>query len=769
VRHEQKVLEIRRSTRQRRYPCHSIYQPVGVMTEQQPATIDAAPRYSRSLSISRSLQAIAGVILIVIVGATVLELTTLRRAIVSEAAQQMSRLDMVFAEQTGRAVQGVDFLILSTIEALQAQRAAGPPDPAAFDALLERRSRGVRQLTGLAVTDASGHIIDASHPGIDTLSAEGSAAQTFHMANPQAALRFSKPFRGSDGKWTALLTRGISDQQGRVTGMVAAYLNLAYFEDFYRAVELPANGSIILLQRDGTVLARFPHADSAIGSSFADTPPFKDVLSHQIAGTLLMESPIDASIRVTAIRALQAFPLAVMVSVEQAELLSDWQRQAWTFTLAAIFATAMIVGLLLRLARKSQREERLVHEFRAAKDSAERAHRAAIEQMEERERAEAALRQAQRIEAVGQLTGGVAHDFNNLLTVLVGNMDLIEATGLPDPRARARLIAMRAAATRAATLTGHLLAFARRQPLLPRAVDLNAVVNGMRELLLSALGERVQMDLRLAKGLCPAMVDPTQIELVILNLVINARDAMPNGGRVTIQTNNHRARRPGCPEQAAESDYVVITVRDAGTGMTPEVQAKAFEPFFTTKEPGAGSGLGLSQVFGTARQSGGDVQIDSAPGEGTAVSVMLPRAAVQADRAPALRVGLASARPGPAVVLVVDDDDAVRSTTADVVNGLGYTVEEAHSGAEALARLNSGGAIDLLLTDVAMPGMSGPELARRARASRPHLPIIFISGYANPEGIAGELLGPLVRKPFTTTDLREQIEQGLSEMRVPAI
>ena len=224
-------------------------------------------------------------------------------------------------------------------------------------------------------------------------------------------MQFSKPFRGTNGKWTVLLTRGIVSQAGGVTGVVAAYLNLGYFEDFYRAVELSENGSIILLLRDGTVLARFPHVDAAIGTSFADTPPFKDVLSHEIAGTLLMASPIDGSIRVTAIRALRAFPLAVMVSVEQGKLLADWRWQAWTVATIVVCATIAIVGLLLLLARRSRQVE---HE-----------HQRALEQMAERERAEAALNQAQRFEAVGQLTGGVAHDFNNLLTVMIGNIDLI--------------------------------------------------------------------------------------------------------------------------------------------------------------------------------------------------------------------------------------------------------------------------------------------------------------------------------------------------------
>ena len=719
------------------------------MPERQVNGIDLTPRHRGVVPVSRALQVVAAVLLLLVIGGTVHQLATLRSAIIDDTARQMSRLDMVFAEQTGRAVETADFILSNSIETLQTQ--PSPPNAAAFDALLGRRIEGVRQVMELVITDASGHVTHSSHPGSDVLPAEGLTALAFHVANPQAGMRFSKPFRVAGGKWTALLTRGITGPDGRVTGIGAAYLNLAYFEDFYRAVELSENGSIILLLRDGTVLARFPHVDAAIGTSFADTPPFRDVLSHEIAGTLLMESPIDGSIRVTAIRALPAIPLAVMASVEQGKLLAGWRRQAWALAIVAICATLTIVGLLLLLARRSRQVE---HE-----------HQQTLEQMAERERAEVALQQAQRIEAVGQLTGGVAHDFNNLLTVLIGNIDLIQSAGSLEPRTNERLAAMRAAASRGATLTGHLLAFARRQPLLPRAVDLNVVVTGMQDLLQSALGRHVQMQMQLADGLWPALVDSTQIELVILNLAINARDAMPAGGVLTIQTDNRHRGPPTRAEEPAEGDYVMVTVHDMGTGMTPDVLAKAFEPFFTTKGPGAGSGLGLSQVFGTARQSGGDVQIDSTPGKGTSVSVFLPRAAMAAERTAAPQVGMTDARPSRAVILIVDDDDAVRATTSDILSGSGYIVRQASGGEAALAVLDGGDWIDLLLTDVVMPGMSGPALASHVRSSRPDLPIVFISGYAEPEEIAGESLGRLVRKPFTTRDLCRQIEDAIDETR----
>ena len=590
-------------------------------------------RRSRLPSVSRSLQVLAVIVLVVIVGATAHQLLTVRSAIISDTERQMSRLDMVFAEQTGRAVETVDFILRNTIETLQTLRASPPVDRHAFEELLRRRIQGVRQVTEIAVTDTAGHILYSSRDGSPgELPAAARALIEAQAGHPEAGLQISEPVRGTDGEWTALMIRRISTRAGGFDGAAVGYLNLRYFEDFYRAVELSEKGAILLHLRDGTVLARYPHNDAVVGQTYADLPPFKDILSRDMAGTVVMDSPIDGARRVLAIRALKAFPLAVNVSVAEGAVLASWRRQTWTFSLVALGACVVIAGLLLVLAQRSRQVELLVREYQLAKEEAERAHKRLFEQMEERERAEAALRQAQRVEAVGQLTGGVAHDFNNLLTVLIGNIELIQGAATLDPILSERLRAMHAAVERGAVLTSHLLAFARRQPLLPRPADLNAVVTGMQGLLQSALGHRVQMETRLASGLWPAMVDPTQIELVILNLAINARDAMPNGGIVAIETGNCHRDTPAPPEEPAAGDYVVIKVIDVGTGMTPEVQAKAFEPFFTTKGPGAGSGLGLSQVFGTARQSGGDVQIDSSPGKGTSVSVFLPRASAAIER-----------------------------------------------------------------------------------------------------------------------------------------
>src|SRR6185312_11066462 len=717
----------------------------------------ASGRKGRLPSVSRSLQALAIVVLLVFVVAAIHQLGAVRNAIISDTERQMYRLDMVFAEQTVRTIETVDVVLRSVVEAQEAA-------PAALDAVLERRIRGVAQIKALALADSIGKVYattQQTHPAM--IPPAGMALLEQYKAHPQKKLLFSAPFRDADNNWTSLMSCPIISASGTIEGVALAYLNLRFFENFYRSVELSENGSIILHLRDGTVLARYPHVDSAIGTSFGDLPPFTEVLAHKMAGTLLMESPIDGSIRITAIRALKGFPLAVMISVEEGRLLVGWRRDAMVLVIAAVLAGSVIIGLLLLLARQSRQVETLLGNAQEARATVEQANKQLREEMSERERAESALRQSQRIEAIGQLTGGVAHDFNNLLTVVLCNVELLQRKkSFDQPDSAERLAAIRAAANRGATLTGHLLAFARRQPLQPKAVDLNAVVEGMRDLMDSALGSKVRLALQLAPDLSPAMVDQTQIELVILNLVINARDAMPDGGSVTIETRNQPATETARKDGKEASRFVAIIVRDTGTGMTPEVKAKAFEPFFTTKAPGAGSGLGLSQVFGTARQSGGEVQIDTELGKGTAVCVLLPRATPATLDRPA--ADTQEGQGSGATVLLVDDDEPVRVVTAAVLRDLGYSVREATSGAEALDTLRHDVGIDVLLTDLAMPDMNGAQLAEAAQARRPDLAVVFVSGYADPESITrGTTLRRLVRKPFRPGELRQQIEAALND------
>jgi len=423
-------------------------------------------------------------------------------------------------------------------------------------------------------------------------------------------------------------------------------------------------------------------------------------------------------------------------------------------------------------ARRRQRQaehaaeflERAVEERTAELAAANRQLKA---QIEERERVEAVLRQSQRLEAVGQLTSGVAHDFNNLLTVILGSLAFLERDEA-DTKTRRRLEMMRTAAERGAKLTAQLLAFSRRQRLEPKPVDLNETVAGMRDLLQSTMGGSVRIEMVVQEDLWPALVDPTQIELIILNLAINARDAMEVGGSLTVETANLALPEgPRRPEEPPPGDYVAVTVSDTGSGMTEEVLGRVFEPFFTTKPVGKGSGLGLSQVLGFAQQSGGGVRIDTRLGEGSSVKVFLPRAAsAPISVRPAEPRAAARSAPGRAgVILLVDDDSAVREITRAFLDEAGYEVVEAGSGGAALEILERGQAVDLLLVDFAMPGMNGVEVAKAVQARRPQLPRLFVTGHADLTALkeVGEDL--IVQKPFRQDELRQKIERVLG--RVP--
>jgi signal transduction histidine kinase/CheY-like chemotaxis protein len=396
------------------------------------------------------------------------------------------------------------------------------------------------------------------------------------------------------------------------------------------------------------------------------------------------------------------------------------------------------------------------------------ANRMLLEQIKERERIEATLSRMQRLEAVGQLTAGIAHDFNNLLTVVLGNVRLMER-GLASPRAPektvARLAAMRAAGERGAKLTAQLLAFSRRQRLEPKAVIVNEVLDGMHDLMESTLRGSVEIKTAFEPTLWSALVDPTQLELVVLNLVINARDAMPVGGTLVLETKNVKMTQWEGPEGPVPGDYVMVAVTDSGTGMTEDILAKAFEPFFTTKEVGKGSGLGLSQVLGFAKQSGGGIRIDSKLGQGTSVQVFLPRTVESVEKPKDGRVIPADVAPRQAgIVLLVDDDPGVREVTASSLREEGFVVWEAGSGGAALEMLDRlHGEIDLALVDFAMPGMNGAELARQSRSKWPALPVLFITGYADTAALGPIGEDRVIRKPFISEDLVRKIRAAMSE------
>jgi signal transduction histidine kinase len=386
--------------------------------------------------------------------------------------------------------------------------------------------------------------------------------------------------------------------------------------------------------------------------------------------------------------------------------------------------------------------------------------------------AEERLRQAQTMAAVGRLTAGVAHDFNNLLISISGNAEMLHNQLGDDPTHGRRLAVILQSSERGATLVRQLLAFARKQTLEPVRVDLNEVVRGIGDLLRATLGRRVRVETKLDPVLWPALIDRAQIEHVILNLAINARDAMPDGGTLTISTNNMTLDAQGRVADLPAGEYVAVNVSDTGTGMTDEVLRNAFEPFFTTKPPGHGSGLGLSQVYGVARQSGGGVQIDSVVGAGTTVAVLFPRAVGDVAEAPRIEpVPLADPVSAPVAalhrtILVVDDEAECRETIAAMLSANGFSVVLAEDGSEALRRIEEGAEFDLLLVDYAMPGMNGIELAQAVRARRPAVPVVFFTG-GDSDWISGERW--VLMKPFLSRTLTDTLRAAAGLQRTSQV
>lgn len=470
----------------------------------------------------------------------------------------------------------------------------------------------------------------------------------------------------------------------------------------------------------------------------------------------------------------------VMHSLPPLERESSFTR-AELMMMGGLLGTLVMVFGAMALARSADDAEHARSDMRRMTDTLEMrvvertkalelANMALRTEMGNRQAVEAALAQAQKIEALGQLTGGIAHDFNNMLAIIIGSLDMVRRRlgENIDARVERLLDNAMAGAKRAAELTNRLLVFSRQQPLNHQSLDVNKLVMGMKDMLSRTLGEHIRLETDLAQNLWPSYADPHQLENAILNLALNGRDAMPNGGLLCISTKN-TSISPESPEaqDMQPGDYVQLCVADTGVGMSESVRARAFDPFFTTKDVGKGTGLGLSQVYGFVRQSAGHVRIGSREGQGTHISLFLPRLLGPVLAAPEeeketdhyLPQGQASE-----IVLVVEDEEQVRRFAVDALRDLGYQVQHAVNGEDALAMMQKLPQLSLLFTDVVMPGMTGPELARRLREARPDLKVLYTTGYARQAFEEQDLLAEgsaLLPKPYTIVQLAQAVRRLL--------
>jgi two-component system, NtrC family, sensor kinase len=548
------------------------------------------------------------------------------------------------------------------------------------------------------------------------------------------------------------VSRARLDEAGAFDGVVSVWVLPAYFGQYYTRLGAPSGYSVALTHADGARLVGYP-APSAGAPPYKHPPdspfiaaitaaPFKDVIEFPPS--------YDPQNRIVAYQRLPQWPVYAAVAIPRAEIVAGWRRMLAGYAAFGIPATLCLFGISLVALRRTTREHAALE------------HAAA--EIRRREEAEEALRQGQKMEAIGQLTGGVAHDFNNLLTVIGGRLEMLRRRALAAGMGE-DFSAMDRAVRRGESLTRHLLAFSRRQTLHPRVVDLMTRLPKVAELLQPSLRGDVEFEVEVPQEIWPIEIDPGEFELALINIALNARDAMPRGGRLAIRAENVRLGVGGRADPTGLSgDFVRVAVEDTGTGIPAEALGRVFEPFFTTKEAGKGTGLGLSQAYGFARQSGGGAAIDSVEGEGTTVALYLPRtwkprhALTEELSFPPVR----RERSGGTVLLVEDNRD-VADVTAAMLRHLGYAAIAVASAAQALERLESGLAIDLVLTDIVMPGgMSGVDLARELRHRDPELPVLLATGYsAAAREAAGEGFA-IVPKPYRLTVLDDAIRRHLA-------
>ncbi|WP_377806433.1 cache domain-containing protein (plasmid) [Azospirillum sp. A29] len=696
----------------------------------------------RLLKENRPLQRIGALgigLLAALCGGTAMVLDRLHGETVTEAMLGLRTLNASLAEQTARTIEGIDLTVSGIAEQLPLENRRSPEafsqlrtDRQVYE-ILKAKASSLPQMEALSLIAADGTLVNFTRqfpaPVLDLSQRDYYLA--LKDADPGRAY-LSRPTQSLvTREWTLYIARRVNDPDGRLVGLVVGVIRLSYFEQFYRSLHVTPGSGFSLWWRDGMLLARFPPTPDKIGTLATD-PIIDSQLSQSGTAATTLKNSIDGADRILSVQQLRNYPLVVAVSRTRGEILARWESQAVVIAAAGLVSAVALALMLWAMARQF-----------LAYETANRALGERRQAVEARDEAEEHVRQLQKMEALGQLTGGVAHDFNNLLQAVRSSLHMLEAGGeLRGAESRRALEVASQAVDRGATLTQHLLAFARRQRLAPAPVDLGAQVLGMATLLERTLGGAIRIRIDRDADVPPALVDPHQFDIALLNLAINARDAMPDGGTLTIAVTNLRVGM-ACEETSPALEpgsYVAVTVRDSGAGMSPDVLARACEPFFTTKPVGQGSGLGLSMVHGLTAQSGGGIRLESHPGLGTAVTLYLPHAPVEspAESKVAVPGGPAASTgteplPVPSAalrILLVEDDALVRMANAAVLDEAGLMVSEAASGEEALALLETDEGIGVLVTDFAMPGMTGADLTRLVRRHRPGLPVLIVTGYA---------------------------------------
>ncbi len=713
---------------------------------------------------------------------------------VSTAMQQLPALASSMANAVGESVQGTEQLFFG----LARSQGLDTRDRLACSAFLSQVRDKYPQYTGILTIRPDGQLFcDSLRTGRNLdltdrdyfkralkLTDSIATQPAFGRLTGTAVLQVAYPVRGDTGELRYVLLASI-----HLARIVMAQLHDAIVPgtsvlvvDRYGQVLL-SSGELMAEVQPGTSIAksglfRFAqgHAGAAAGEYVAaagDTQVWAVAVNSitAVAGIYVMAGQPKSDLVATANRRL-AEDMLILAGTVMFGFLA-----LWYFTEVALRRPIATIAAMIKRLRHGDLDARIPAPhprgelgvlMQELNDSAQaqQQQRSAIQELNAR------LRESQRLEAVGQLTGGVAHDFNNLLTVILGNAEVLRERLGADPKLALLADMVVNAAERGAQLTHRLLAFARKQALEPQVVEVNQRVADMDAMLRRTLGEHIEIDFTQGAGLWPALVDPAQLDNALLNLCLNSRDAMPHGGRLTLETANAYLGHDyvQAHSEVNAGQYVMLAVSDNGSGIAPQHLTRVFEPFFTTKEKGKGTGLGLAMIYGFAKQSGGHVSIYSEPGQGTTVKLYLPRAGHAQGQLKLIGGGMTPSG-GNETVLLVEDDMLVRRFAHEQLLALGYTVIEADNGAQALALLQAQDGVDLLFTDVVMPGMTGKQLADQALALRPKLRVLYTSGYTENAIVHQGRLDPgvhLLTKPYRREELARRVRDAMIGRAAPA-
>jgi signal transduction histidine kinase/CheY-like chemotaxis protein len=695
-----------------------------------------------------------------------------QRVKVLEEADRAAARSVVALEQHAANMLDVHTLILRQLDDLTEGRSGSQINS---DAHLRQTviglTRDFPQVSIVGLTDGDGRIWLSSMQGAAKVASV--ADRDFFLAHKNATalgVYISEAFTGRlNGARQFSISLRRSSPSGAFDGIIFATVPLKYLTQFWEQFTPSVGHLIPLVRSDGAVLVRYPLAASA--ARLDPQGSFMTRLRRAPRGLFTAVSQVDGIERINAYSQVRNYPLFISYGVETELVLREWWRESLVATCVAVFSALTLAMLWLAVVRQSQQQQVAARRWQAIAVNLEL-------EVGRRKDAEEGMRQSQKMEAVGQLAGGIAHDFNNLLAALLGNVQLMRRRldqGAFKDLSR-YVAAVESITAKASALTQRLLAFSRRQTLAPAPLDVDKRIVAMHELIAHTVGPSIRVQTVFADGPCRTLCDPGELDNALLNLSINARDAMPGGGDLTLMATRMdlTAAQAAALQLPANASYVVVRVKDSGAGMTPETIQRAFEPFFTTKATGQGTGLGLSMVHGFVTQSGGRIDIQSELGAGTEVAIYLP--AYDGEMPPEAQAADPT-NPSPSTsgicVLLVDDEVAVREPLAELLVELGYRVIQAADGEQGLEILKSEQRLDLLVSDIGLPGgMNGRQLAAAGRQLRPDLKILFITGYAemfSADGLAGEGTETIV-KPFGLAEFEVKVSSMTQDAQAaPAI